>query len=196
MCFFLVFFKKKTKRRSQKKNQTHNKKYVIKKKSLKKFERFLFSPRTKKKMFAVDDEEDFAPRDGPVEVKISIEHPHQREDFTQYVQAHETAQQAMKLKRGCRERIEHEMAVKKQKVINVDGNFFVRDEKVTRVALTPAFVQKGFVSFLRTCRQMPGVTDGDGEDFIKYLEKKREEHATVKKPTVKYCKKRPPEAFF
>ena len=143
----------------------------------------------------VDDEEDLG--DGVnVEVKQQLQNVQQIEDLSAYVAAHNASQVATKTKKLCKERIEQEMEKNKQKVITVEDHFFVRDEKVSRVALTLPFVKQGFLSFLRKQRNIQGVTDQDGEAFVAYLEEERKRHAMAKKPVVKYCKKRPPDTYF
>ena len=138
-------------------------------------------------MYEVGDEDDVEP---PAEQKKV-----NGVDFTDYVAAHQVSQAASRTKKQCRERIEQTMQGQNQKVVAVGEDFFVRGEKVTRIALTLPFIKQGFLSFFRKCKQMP-VSEEAAEEFIKYLEQERDQHGVRKKTTVKYSKKRPPEAYF
>lgn len=176
------------KKKQRKKKKTSKKKlFVWKQKQQQK--------KTPHKMYCVNDDEDDLGNEVSVEVKQQLQNAQQIEDLSKYVAAHNASQIATKTKKMCKERIEQEMQKQKQKVITVDDHFFVRDEKVSRVALTLPFVKQGFLSFLRK-RKNTGVSDQDGDEFVKYLEEERERHAMAKKPVVKYCKKRPPETYF
>lgn len=147
-------------------------------------------------MYRADDDEDLDNHEPVVPEINQVENPPNIEEFTQYMQAHEVVQKATKTKRTCRDRIEQEMAAKRQNIINVGGNFFVREEKATRIGLTQPFIKQGFLSFLRKKCNMHQITDDYGDAFVKYLEEERVRFATVKKPHVKCTTKRPPQAFF
>lgn len=138
-------------------------------------------------MYQVADEDELEPVVEQKKVNV--------DDFAEYVVAHQVSQAASKTKKQCRERIEQTMIDQKQKVVTVGEDFFVRGEKVTRMALTLPFIKQGFLSFFRKCKNMQ-VTAEEADEFVKYLEAERDQHGVRKKATVKYSKKRPPEAYF
>lgn len=158
-----------------------------------------FDSKKKRSMYQLNDDEELDQEVIEAARIAAPKHEEQKnannsENYVKFVEAHSAAQLATQTKKACRKRIEEDMEKQHQKVVALEDHFFVRDAKVARVSLTIPFIQRGFLSFFQK-RNFP-VTDADAEAFGKYLEEKRSEHAVRQKSTVKYCKKRPPEAYF